>query len=60
LEGPGLAIQLATGVGLLRRLELAMERWKSPHDSHRQKLELSRKTFGVKQRRLRPLRASGS
>lgn len=46
---PGLAIQLANGVGLLRRLEPAMERWKShPHDSHQQKLEFSRKTFGVK------------
>lgn len=46
---PGLAIQLANGVGLLRRLEPAMERWKShPHDSHDQKLEFSRKTFGVR------------
>jgi alpha-L-glutamate ligase-like protein len=46
---PGLAIQLANGVGLLRRLEPAVERWKShPHDSHQQKLEFSRKTFGVK------------
>jgi hypothetical protein len=45
---PGLAIQLANGVGLLRRLEPAMERWKShPHDSHQQKLEFARSTFGV-------------
>jgi alpha-L-glutamate ligase-like protein len=46
---PGLAIQLANGVGLLRRLEPAVERWKShPHDSRRQKLEFSRKMFAVK------------
>jgi len=45
---PGLAIQLANGVGLLRRLEPAMERARShPHDSHEQKLAFSRKAFAA-------------
>jgi alpha-L-glutamate ligase-like protein len=46
---PGLAIQLANGVGLLRRLEPALERSEShPHDSHGQKIAFSREVFGVR------------
>ena len=46
---PGLAIQLANGVGLMRRLEPALERSQShPHDSHDQKIAFSREAFGVK------------
>jgi alpha-L-glutamate ligase-like protein len=46
---PGLAIQLANGVGLLRRLEPAVERWKShPHDDLKRKIEFSRKNFAAK------------
>lgn len=46
---PGLAIQLANGVGLLRRLEPAMERSQShPHDSHGQKIAFSRQAFAAK------------
>lgn len=46
---PGLAIQLANGVGLLRRLEPALERSRShPHDSHAQKIAFSREVFAAK------------
>lgn len=46
---PGLAIQLANGVGLLRRLEPAHERWLNrPHDSHQQKIDFSRTVFAAK------------
>jgi alpha-L-glutamate ligase-like protein len=45
---PGLAIQLANGVGLLRRLEPAFERSNShPLDTREQKLQFSRTTFAV-------------
>ena len=45
---PGLAIQLANGVGLLRRLEPALERSNShPLDSREKKLQFSRSTFAV-------------
>lgn len=46
---PGLAIQLANGVGLLRRLEPASERKIThPHDSREQKIKFARTTFAVK------------
>jgi alpha-L-glutamate ligase-like protein len=45
---PGLAIQLANGVGLLRRLEPAHDRQIShPHDSHQQKIDFSREAFAA-------------
>ncbi|MCW1883175.1 alpha-L-glutamate ligase-like protein [Luteolibacter flavescens] len=45
---PGLAIQLANGVGLLRRLEPALNRHVShPHDSREQKIDFSRRTFAA-------------
>jgi len=45
---PGLAIQLANGVGLLRRLEPALERSNEyPHDTREQKLNFSRTTFAA-------------
>jgi alpha-L-glutamate ligase-like protein len=48
---PGLAIQLANGVGLLRRLEPAHDRRIShPHDSHQQKIDFSRETFAARSR----------
>ena len=46
---PGLAIQLANGTGLLRRLEPALERSLShPHETREQKIAFSRQAFGVK------------
>jgi alpha-L-glutamate ligase-like protein len=45
---PGLAIQLANGVGLLRRLEPAHDRWlNNLHDSRQQKIDFSRETFAA-------------
>ena len=46
---PGLAIQLANGVGLLKRLEPAMRRAVAyPHDELHQKITFARNTFAVK------------
>lgn len=46
---PGLAIQLANGVGLLRRLEPALERSRThPHDTKVQKIAFAQKTFAAK------------
>jgi len=45
---PGLSIQLANGVGLLRRLEPAAARAaKYPHEERREKIAWSRKTFAA-------------
>ena len=45
---PGLAIQMANGVGLMKRLEPALSRYaKHPDDDKAAKIEFSRTTFGV-------------
>lgn len=44
---PGLAIQMANGVGLRRRLEPIMARHaRHPFETHREKIEFSREVFG--------------
>ncbi|MBK1827414.1 alpha-L-glutamate ligase-like protein [Haloferula rosea] len=46
---PGLAIQMANGVGLLKRLVPVQRRAKEhPHDERRQKISFSRNTFASK------------
>ncbi|MGE9269219.1 MAG: sugar-transfer associated ATP-grasp domain-containing protein, partial [Verrucomicrobiales bacterium] len=43
---PGLAIQLANGIGLLKRIEPVQQRAKDyPHDERRQKIAFARKRF---------------
>lgn len=46
---PGLAIQMANGVGLLKRIEPVMKRAKAyPHDEPRQKIAFARNTFAAR------------
>lgn len=46
---PGLAIQLANGVGLLKRLNPALERFRThPHEDLREKIAFSRNTFAAR------------
>jgi len=45
---PGLAIQMANGIGLLKRLEPAAERARRfPHDERRDRIAFARKTFAA-------------